>query len=199
MGVISESFLPEILDAYYAWKDRRGSYTDYLNRAVSMHAKAIRGKEQKYVLAVADLVFLHHRNRVYRYTRDLIKKLRRDHLLLAVSGSPIEMVDLFGRYFGFDQMWGSVYEIDKDRRYTGRTRDLRSVDHKQAIIKSFLKKNKLTLTHSIGVGDTESDVSFLEMVDEPIAFNPSRRLFTIAKEQHWPIVVERKDVIYHLP
>jgi phosphoserine phosphatase len=41
-------------------------------------------------------------------------------------------------------------------------------------------------------------VGFLEMVHTPIAFNPNRSLFEVARRSSWPIVVERKDVIYNL-
>ncbi|MGH3106097.1 MAG: hypothetical protein ACRDM3_02750, partial [Rubrobacteraceae bacterium] len=50
----------------------------------------------------------------------------------------------------------------------------------------------------VGMGDTLSDVGFLEMVETPIAFNPNRGLFEVARQWGWPIVVERKDVIYNL-
>ena len=50
----------------------------------------------------------------------------------------------------------------------------------------------------VGMGDTLSDVGFLEMVSTPVAFNPNRDLLDVARERDWPIVVERKDVIYNL-
>ncbi|MBI2055454.1 MAG: hypothetical protein HYT42_01035 [Candidatus Sungbacteria bacterium] len=48
------------------------------------------------------------------------------------------------------------------------------------------------------MGDTESDVSFLKLVERPIAFNPSMKLYKYAKKRGWEVVVERKDVIYRL-
>ena len=56
----------------------------------------------------------------------------------------------------------------------------------------------VSLEGSVGMGDTLSDVGFLELVGIPIAFNPNRDLFDVARERGWPIVVERKDVIYNL-
>jgi len=56
----------------------------------------------------------------------------------------------------------------------------------------------LTLKGSVGVGDTESDIAFLKMVEKPICFNPNQKLYQYAKRAGWKIVVERKDVIYHL-
>jgi phosphoserine phosphatase len=38
----------------------------------------------------------------------------------------------------------------------------------------------------------------LELVQRPIAFNPERELAKIAMKRGWPIVVERKNVVYKL-
>jgi phosphoserine phosphatase len=38
----------------------------------------------------------------------------------------------------------------------------------------------------------------LEMVDEPIAFNPEQHLFEHAKRKGWKIVVERKNMFYEM-
>jgi len=195
-GVISATDAMALLKPYYAWVERRGSYDDYIKKVVEVHVKAIKGKEQRYVLAAADLAFLNHRDRVYRYTRDLIKKLKRSHLLLAISGSPIEIVEPFAKYFKFDHVWGSVFEVDRRGRYTGRVLDRRPVDQKREILEAFVQERNLSMTGSWGVGDTETDISFLAIVDHPIVFNPTLRLYNIAKRRHWPVVVERKNVIY---
>jgi phosphoserine phosphatase len=59
-----------------------------------------------------------------------------------------------------------------------------------------VEKENLSLRHSIGVGDTESDISFLELVSKPICFNPNEKLYQHAKRLKWAVIVERKDVIY---
>jgi phosphoserine phosphatase len=51
---------------------------------------------------------------------------------------------------------------------------------------------------SYGIGDTESDVKFLEVVENPIAFNPNENLRKIAEKKGWRIVVEKKDVVYEI-
>jgi phosphoserine phosphatase len=38
----------------------------------------------------------------------------------------------------------------------------------------------------------------LEMVEHPLVFNPDKKMFTIARDHHWPVVVERKNMIYEL-
>ncbi|PJE75623.1 HAD-IB family hydrolase [Candidatus Uhrbacteria bacterium CG10_big_fil_rev_8_21_14_0_10_48_11] len=198
-GIIPQSVIGDILQEYYAWVERRGSYDDYIGRVVTMHSAAMKGKLRRDVDAAAHLVLLRHRNRVYRYTRDLLRTLSPDYMLLAISGSPAEMVAPFGEYFSFDRTWGTEYEIDDRGVYTGRIVDRRSVDSKAEIVSAFIKEQGLDLAESWGVGDTETDISFLEMVDHPVAFNPTAALFAVAKEKSWHVVVERKNVIYDIP
>jgi len=66
------------------------------------------------------------------------------------------------------------------------------------VLKEFLSEVSVSLDGSVGVGDTLSDVGFLELVQTAIVFNPNHSLFVVADRRGWPIVVERKDVIYNL-
>ncbi|MFZ2882276.1 MAG: hypothetical protein WA019_04330, partial [Candidatus Moraniibacteriota bacterium] len=70
--------------------------------------------------------------------------------------------------------------------------------HKGHVVRQYAAENKLTLEDSYGIGDTESDAKFLEIVDNPIAFNPNLNLKKIAEENNWRIVVEKKDVVYEI-
>ena len=70
--------------------------------------------------------------------------------------------------------------------------------NKRRVLEEFVRDAGVGLEGSVGMGDTLSDVGFLEMVRTPIAFNPNRGLFEVARRRGWPVVVERKDVIYNL-
>ena len=72
------------------------------------------------------------------------------------------------------------------------------VSDKAKILQRAVEKEGLTLKGSIGVGDTESDIKFLKLVQRPICFNPNKKLYNHAKSVGWEIVVERKDVIYKI-
>ena len=84
-----------------------------------------------------------------------------------------------------------------DGRYTGEVLEV-PIRDKRAVLKKYLLEHNMKLVGSVGVGDGESDASFLEMVSRPICFNPNRNLYKIAKRKGWKIVVERKDVIYEM-
>jgi phosphoserine phosphatase len=72
------------------------------------------------------------------------------------------------------------------------------ISNKANIVARVIEDPNLTRSDSIGVGDTEGDISLLEAVEKPICFNPNKKLLDHAKRMGWPVVVERKDVIYHL-
>ena len=137
---------------------------------------------------------------VYRYTRDLIKELKSEgYLLVAISQSPKTLLDEFCRQYGFDKVYGRVYEIGPQDRFTGLVSEEHLITNKANIVKRVFEKDpSLSREHSLAVGDTDGDISLLESVARPICFNPNASLYTHAKRNGWEVVVERKDVIYKL-
>ena len=106
------------------------------------------------------------------------------------------MVEIFCKYFKFDKVYGRLYELGPQDQFTGKMIDEHWLENKAGIVHRAVEKGGLTLEDSIGVGDTEGDIAFLELVAQPIAFNPNQKLYKYAKQMGWKIVVERKDVIY---
>lgn len=191
-------------DAYNRWIAREGtaasgfSYYEYINKVVAAYQHYIKGVRRADIWSVAEKVLAFHRVRLYRFTRDLIKKLRKTHYLLAISHSPYEIVSPFAKSLHFDKTYAMVYGVDSRVRFTGKVLYEKDILNKERVLKRAVEHNNLTLENSVGVGDTESDISFLKFVDRPICFNPSMKLFKYAKAHDWEVVVERKDVIYKL-
>jgi len=72
------------------------------------------------------------------------------------------------------------------------------IDDKARVLQRAIEKEGLTLSGSVGVGDSEIDIAFLKMVEKPICFNPNSKLYQHAKLAKWKIVVERKDMVYFI-
>jgi HAD superfamily phosphoserine phosphatase-like hydrolase len=181
------------------WIDREGDYEAYIEAVVKAFRSHLKGVPYKALLAAADVVVEKQWKRTYRYTRDLIKELKsKDYFLLAVSHSPKTVLDKFCPRIGFDKAYGIIYEIGPQDLFTGVVVDEHLIYNKSNILKRALEKEDLTLRASVGVGDTESDIPFLEMVAKPICFNPNQKLYKAAKRLKWDVVVERKDVIYKI-
>jgi len=181
------------------WLDRKGDYESYITRVVEVFAEHAKGLSYEETQYIAGEIIEEKKDRVYRYTRDLIKELKgQGYYLLAISHSPKLIVDGFGYEMGFDKAYGTIYEVGPNECFTGVIEDKDLIFNKAAVLQRATRKENLTLEGSVGVGDTESDIAMLEMVARPIAFNPNAKLHKHAKIRQWEIVVERKDVIYTL-
>ena len=184
---------------YKNWLNRKGPYEEYVKAVIKAFRQNIRGVRQNEFSRIAKKVVDFYGNRIYRYSRDIVKNLKKkNYYLLAISRSPQKVVKEFCEKMGFDKMYGLIYEIDRQKRFTGKILHAELISDKAEILKRAIEKEKLTLKGSVGVGDTESDIAFLKMVEKPICFNPNQKLYQYAKRAGWKIIVERKDVIYHL-
>ncbi len=198
-GILPASAEKEYNAQYQKWLNREGHYEDYILAMVRTFKRHIKGVYYGDMAEVAKDVVREQKKRTYRYTRDLIADLqKRGYFLLAVSHSPKTILDFFCPSMGFDKAYGVLYEIGAEENFTGNVIDEHLIMNKANIVRRAVEKHGLTLKGSIGVGDTESDIAFLEIVEKPICFNPNSKLYRHAKREKWKVVVERKDVIYEL-
>lgn len=190
----------EFSESFINWQNREGAYEDYIDDVVSVFLRYIKGVHYGELADIGRLVVDKQKLKVYRYTRDLIKSLKEEgYFIVAISQSPKTVLDDFCHSYGFDKVYGRIYEIGPQDRFTGIVSDEHLIKNKANILKRILDHNpELTLEDSIAVGDTEGDIPLLELVAHPICFNPNLSLYTHAVRMKWEVVVERKDVIYHL-
>ena len=181
------------------WLNRKGEYEPFIKKVVQAFGKHAKGAPYGEVADVAGEIIESKKDRTYRYTRDLVDDLKaKGYFLLAISHSPKFIVDGFAYELGFHKSYGTFYETGASNRFTGEIADEHLIMNKSAVLKRAVEKENLTFKNSYGVGDTESDISMLTMVENPVAFNPNRLLYRHAKKHGWPVVVERKDVIYEM-
>ncbi len=202
--LIRDGVFPEETQALYAaqqekWLDREGDYEAYIMGVVKAFVQHIKGVPYDALGSAAETLVAAQWKHTYRYTRELLAELRaKGYFLLAVSHSPKPVLDKFCPRLGFDKVYGMMYEVGPTDRFTGEILDQHLIFNKANILKRAVEKEGLTLAHSVGVGDTESDIPFLELVAKPICFNPNKKLYAHAKRNDWKVVVERKDVVYEL-
>ncbi len=184
--------------AYERWLNRKGSYGDYIRAVIIAFEKHIRGVQRTDFLRVVRKVTTYQKHRVYRYTRDLIKQLRKQgYFLLVISHSPADMVVEFTKHWGFHKAYGRMLEVQQGK-FTGKILFSELIDNKAKILKRAVANERLSLKGSIAVGDSEGDIPMLKLVERPICFNPNGKLYRHAKRAGWKVVVERKDVVYSL-
>ncbi|MGC1176526.1 MAG: HAD family phosphatase [Candidatus Saccharimonadales bacterium] len=197
-GIIDAAKFQQVRAARMNWKKRSSedSFTEYEHQLIKVFDQALPGQAVSILQAAIDTVFDEYKEQVYTYTRDLIQELKaKNYLLFAVSGSPSMIVQKMADYYGFDD-WAATRYAVKNGRFTGE-KDL-SVTKKPALLKQLISTHQADSKDSIGVGDSEGDISMLELTERPIAFNPTKQLFEHAKQQGWQIVLERKNVVYQL-
>lgn len=191
--------LQEYRQPYQAWLNREGSYEAYIEAVIATFLKHIKGVYYGDFADVGRMVVAEHGKKVYRYSRDLIENLKADnYFIVAISQSPKTVLDEFCWNYGFDKVYGRMYDIGPTDYFTGSIIDEEVIQNKAKIAQRVFAREDVTSVDSVGIGDTEGDISLLETVEQPICFNPNRKLYEYAKERNWEIVVERKDVIYHI-
>lgn len=185
--------------AFECWRNREGTYEAYIEAMIVTFYKYIKGIPYGVVADAGKEMIQVHKKRVYRYTRDLIKQLKHEgYYVVAISQSPKAILDEFCKSYGFDKVYGRMYEIGPTDRFTGVVTDEEIIKNKANIVARVLESEEVTAEGSIAVGDTEGDISMFEAVEKPICFNPNKKLYDHAQEKGWKVVVERKDMIYQL-
>jgi HAD superfamily hydrolase (TIGR01490 family) len=199
-GVFPAEAKSDFAKELHSWRIREGLYQDYIEAVIKSFLIHIKGVHYGIFADIGRRVVKEQSKFVYRYTRDLIKSLKHDgYYIVAISQSPKTILDEFCSQYGFDKVYGRIYEIGPQDKFTGNIIDEHLIQNKANIVKRvFDRNNDLTAEGSLAVGDTESDIKLLESVSDPICFNPNKALFNYAKREKWKIVVERKDMIYHL-
>lgn len=133
----------------------------------------------------------------YAYTKQLIQDFKKEgRTLVAISGSIADIIEPFSKSLGFDYVVASALEV-VDGKFTGE-RATETKQGKDVILRNLVDEHGLSLTDSIGVGDTHRDTPFLAITERPIAFNPNAALYDEAHKNGWDIVLERKNMIFEL-
>ncbi len=204
MQLVTDGYIPEsagqrINAARDIWQKRghKESFTAYQRVLVDEYDAALAGMPVAAFDKATETVFETYKDKVYVFSRDLIRSLKEQgYLLFAISGSHYEIVEKFGAYYGFDAVVGTHYE-KADGKFTGLEISVGS-RNKDASLKELVQKHSATWQDSLAIGDSKSDAAMLALVEQPIAFNPEASLLEIAQAAGWKIVIERKNVVITL-
>jgi HAD superfamily hydrolase (TIGR01490 family) len=197
-GALGPDAKQSLREARMNWKRRQhqDSFKEYERLIVRLYESALVHMSTKdFDRFVTDIID-EYKDQTYVYTRDLLRDLKaKGYFTLIISGSHHELIEQVGRYYGFDDWLGSQY-VRSGESYSGK-KNIVSSD-KASALRSLVKKHGLDYKDSLAIGDSASDIAMLELVERPIAFNPDKILFEKAREKSWPVVVERKNMIYEL-
>lgn len=195
-GLIDARETGRVIAARNKWSIRDSSFTDYEETLVGVMERAIIGLPEQTVRDMAGQILQQKGMRTYAYTRKLLATLRdQGYFLIAISGSHHQLVEPFARLHSIDVAYGSQFEIVKGKFHK---RSAGVLGRKDEILHKIVASHDLSWDDSYAVGDSGGDISMLQIVTHPIAFNPDDRLFAAAVEHGWRVVIERKNMIYEL-
>ncbi len=196
-GYFSGLYAQHMAGLFVKHDERQIPYRRYEQSLVQLMLVAIRGKSQSELIRVANHVIADAVSQNFAFTATLLNAIRNSHDCIAVTGGLRETAEDLAEHWGFNVCYSSILEV-KDGLYTGNVITT-PVRNKGGTVRTREKtEHGSTLECSIAIGDTQSDISLLEAVERPIAFNPDSELAAWAQKESWPVVLERKDMIYIL-
>ncbi|EFV35353.1 HAD-superfamily subfamily IB hydrolase [Gemella morbillorum M424] len=190
-----------VKETYINWDKRFEDYDNYLFDVSKAYVDAITGLDKKYIDFATEQVIKLKADRVYKYTRSVIEKHKKEgHLIIFISGSPDFLVEAMGKKHHAFLAIGSTY-IMKNNKFTGEVIPMWDSDSKNKMINELVNKYNIDLDQSFAYGDTNGDYNMLRRVGNPVAMNPSHELLNKIKDNEElskkvTILIERKDVIY---
>lgn len=202
--ISQDRWYKEVKPEYVKWDKREGNYDDYLLKMASIYIEAVKGLPKYQVEYIAKNVIEQKGDRVYTFTRDRIKWHRsQGHVVVTVSGSPIELVKEMSVKHGFDDYRGTIYKLNEEGIYTGEVIPMWDSVNKKRAINDLKDLYNIDLNASYAYGDTAGDFSMFQMIRYPICVNPTKELLkkVMSDEEvknKIKIIVERKDSVYNI-
>jgi len=196
-GVFSEDVALKIDEQYRKWQGKEASWADFSRPVVDAFLQNLGSIDLAEYRKACDAVIKNESHKVYAYTLNLLRQLKRDgYTLVAITGSQHDIAQPFADKYHFDYCYGEIYTTHEGK-FSGEIETI--YNRKDEIVRRFLAEHpEHSLAGSVGIGDSHWDAKMLNLVENPIAFNPDEGLFAIAKEKGWAIVIERKNIAYKL-
>jgi len=200
----NDRWYKEVKPFYVKWDKRIGNYDNYLLKMAEIYSEAIIGLHNCQIEFIASQIIKQKGDRVYTYTRDRIKWHKsQGHIIITISGSPIELVREMSIKYGFDDYIGTKYLLNENNIYTGDIIPMWDSDSKKTAIEDFVIKYNIDLDQSYAYGDTSGDYNMLKLISNPTVINPTKELLLKILDDNElkekiNIILERKDVVYRL-
>jgi len=111
-----------------------------------------------------------------------------NHRIVIVSAALDKIVEVFAREIGADYHYATNLEV-ADEKFSGKV--LGNVYYgkrKKDAVLQYCKKHKIDPAKCYAYGDYYEDRHMMEVVGNPVAINPDKKLLNVAKERNWKII-----------
>ncbi|MCC7357407.1 haloacid dehalogenase-like hydrolase [Candidatus Uhrbacteria bacterium] len=200
-GILPRIVLTTAKDVLDAYQSRKVPWSKFVAIQVAAYQEQARMGNIRVSDAelVAKITMDRYGDRVHVFTSRLHTAAKKaGYATAAISGSLQEIVKVFCHVNNVMHHLGTMHPHE-DGFYTGGT-PIDFCTDKGVAIKKLANEHNLDLSEGIAIGDSETDARMLECVKYPLCMNPNTTLTAIARQNRWPIVIERKDcILYFLP
>lgn len=203
--LVSESkWYNDVKPSFIKWDKREGDYDTYLLKMVDVYTEAITGVSKNQIEHIAKRVIEQKGDRVYTFSRERIKwHQEQGHIVIAISGSPYELVKEMSAKYAMDDFRGTKYLQDKEDKYNGNIIPMWDSESKEKAMLELRDIYDIDFSKSYAYGDTSGDITMFKKVGIPYAINPTKELIgkilvDAELKEKIKVIVERKDVTYNL-
>ena len=202
-GIVTDHVLrdPALMAARQSWERRLVPFSEYSSQVVRafFQALTLKGVQESVVCALAEQLVPEYHDHIWHFPRCLLAALRNleNARLVAISGSPIQIVQPFSRHWGFHDAVGTELELDTDQCFTSD--DTKSVLHyrnKAAVVRRFQERYSCPAEQTLAMGNTMDDIPMLELARWPLVMNPNKETAQVARDLQMPVVMEYDDAIH---
>jgi HAD superfamily hydrolase (TIGR01490 family) len=112
---------------------------------------------------------------------------QRNHTIMFLSASPDLYLNDFGVRLGADRVVCTRF-LDQDGHFTGElySANCKGDEKRRRLLEQF-PAGEIAWNQSYGYGNSTDDAYFLELLGNPVAVNPDRKLRKLAAQHQWTI------------
>lgn len=127
--------------------------------------------------------------RIFPQSLKLIQlHMKENYEIILTSASLSNLMEVFRQYLGTTFAISTKLAVHEDM-FTGKVSGLIAYgENKVRMAKELVQRQEMSLNGSYGYADHISDLPLLELVDNPIAVNPGRKLRKIATKNSWECI-----------
>lgn len=188
-GILEDDCLTDMKESFRRFEFHEIDFLEHARNLILTWAKYMRGKQKNTVEQSAKLFLDEGKAKINQLLLPIINNHKKEgDLLVAVSGSPIEIVSELGKLLGFNFTIASEFKV-RDGIYTGEVVEPILLGKGRVdVIKNFAQEHLIDLNSSYAYGDSISDLEMLQIVGVPNVVNPKDDLRSIARKNKWRII-----------
>jgi len=165
------------------------NYEKWCNEWGVSWARGMKNQEEEVIKSYAKEFFYNFKKNIYLASYELTSLLiKKNYSLNCLSIGASEVINIAAEELKIKDSLSTKLEIIKGI-YTGSLlTNIHIPGNKEKVLQKIIASKGINLEKSIGFGDSESDICFLEMVENPILLNPKEKIKDYGQKRGWKII-----------